>query len=161
MNGRIRSHRSSCAGNAVMRLKGRLFAGVIVGIWFTCAGLSFASVETRWVPIGGEYQTPSLRTVYVDPDSIGQDRSVVGLRQLTDYVWMQGNAGFGRFGLGPHRFFSTVTAKNSIVQTNVCACSPSPSFHTTWEPVDRQRGMWTRVSGFVSNPPALMKVCGR
>ena len=94
-----------------MRLKGRLFAGVIVGIWFTCAGLSFASVETRWVPIGGEYQTPSLRTVYVDPDSIGQDRSVVGLRQLTDYVWMQGNAGFGRFGLGPHRFFSTVTRK--------------------------------------------------
>lgn len=37
--------------------------------------------------------------------------SVVVLRQLTDHLWMQGNAGFGRFGHGPHRFFSTVTRK--------------------------------------------------
>ena len=94
-----------------MRLKGRLLTGVVVGIWLTCDGVSFASVETRWVPIGDEYQTPSLHTVYVDSDSISRDGNVVVLRQLTDYLWMQGNAGFGRFGLGPHRFFSTVTRK--------------------------------------------------
>ena len=94
-----------------MRLKGRLLTGMLVGIWLTCDGVSVASVETRWVPIGDEYQTPSLHTVYVDSDSISRDGDVVVLRQLTDYLWMQGNAGFGRFGLGPHRFFSTVTRK--------------------------------------------------
>lgn len=31
------------------------------------------------------------------------------LWNLTDFKWMQGNAGFGRFGLGPHRFLSTKT----------------------------------------------------
>lgn len=94
-----------------MRLKGRLITGVVVGIWFICDGVSFSSVETRWVPIEEAYQTPSLHTVYVDPDSISRDGNVVVLRQLTDYLWMQGNAGFGRFGPGPHRFFSTVTRK--------------------------------------------------
>jgi hypothetical protein len=94
-----------------MRLKDRLLTGVVVGIWFTCEGVSLASDETRWVPIEDAHQTPSLYTVYVDPDSISQGGSVVVLRQLTDYLWMQGNAGFGRFGPGPHRFFSTVTRK--------------------------------------------------
>ena len=94
-----------------MRLKGRLLRGVVVGIWFICDGVSFASVETRWVPIEDAYQTPSLYTVYVDPDSISREGNVVELRQLTDYLWMQGNAGFGRLGPGPHRFFSTVTRK--------------------------------------------------
>lgn len=94
-----------------MRLKGRLLTGVIVAICWTWDGASFASVETRWVPIDDEYQAPSLHRVYVDPDSIRREGNVAGLRQLTDYVWMQGNAGFGRFLPGPHRFFSTVTRK--------------------------------------------------
>jgi hypothetical protein len=46
-----------------MRLKGRLLIGVVVGIWFICDGVNFASVETRWVPIEEAYQTPSLYTV--------------------------------------------------------------------------------------------------
>lgn len=94
-----------------MRLKGRLLTGVVVCIWFICIGVSLASGETRWVPIEDAYQTPSLYTVYVDPDFIGLGESVVVLRQLTDYLWMQGNAGVGRFGPGLHRFFSTVTRK--------------------------------------------------
>ena len=87
-----------------MRLKGRLLAGMVVGFWFTCDGVSFAAAETRWVPIDDEYQAPSLHRVYVDPDSIRREGNVVVLRQLTDYVWMQGNTGFGRFLPGPHRF---------------------------------------------------------
>ena len=94
-----------------MRLKGRLLTGVVVCIWFICNGVSAGSVETRWVPMEDAYQIPSLYTVYVDPDFIGLGGSVVVLRQVTDYQWMQGNAGFGQFGPGPHRFFSTVTRK--------------------------------------------------
>jgi hypothetical protein len=94
-----------------MLLKDRFLTGVVVCMWVICDGVSFASVETRWVPIEVVYQAPSQYTVYVDPDFISLGGSVVVLRQLTDYLWMQGNAGFGRFGLGPHRFFSTVTRK--------------------------------------------------
>jgi hypothetical protein len=94
-----------------MRLKGSLLTGVVVGLWFSCDGISLGSVETRWVPIDNEYQTPNLHTVYVDPDSLSREGHVVVLRQLTDYQWMQGNAGFGRFLPGPHRFLSTVTRK--------------------------------------------------
>ncbi|MBH0203721.1 MAG: hypothetical protein HP496_15810 [Nitrospira sp.] len=92
-------------------MKGRLLTGVVLGVWFISDGVSVASVETRWVPMEDTYQTPSLYTVYVDPDFISLDGSAVVLRQLTDYLLMQGNAGFGRFGPGPHRFFSTVTRK--------------------------------------------------
>lgn len=58
-----------------------------------------------------EYQTPDLHTVYVDVDALVREGDGVVIRQLTDYRLMQGNTGFGRFGLGPHRFFSTVTKK--------------------------------------------------
>lgn len=95
-----------------MRLKDRLLTGGVVGIWFTCDGVSLVSAgETRWVPIEGAYHTPRLYTVYVDPDFIGLGGSGVVLRQLMDDLRMQGNVGFGGFGAGPHRFFSTVTRK--------------------------------------------------
>ena len=97
--------RSSYAGNAVMRLKDRLLTGVVVGIWFTCEGVSLASGETRWVPIEDAYQTPSLYTVYVDPDSISLGGSVVVLRQLTDYLWMQGNGGVWTIWAGASSVF--------------------------------------------------------
>ena len=104
--------RSSYAGNAIMRLKDRLLTGVVVGIWFTCDGVSLVSAgEMRWVPIEDAYQIPSLYTVYVDTDFISLGGSVIVLRQLTDYLWMQGNAWFGGFGPGSHRLFSTVTGK--------------------------------------------------
>ena len=94
-----------------MRLKGRVLVGVAVGLWSTCDGVSFVSGETRWVPFDDEYQTPSLHTVYVDPDSVRREGNLVALWQLTDYKLMQGNAGFGRFLPGLHRFLSTVTQK--------------------------------------------------
>jgi hypothetical protein len=127
-----------------MRLKDRFLAGVVVGIWFTCDGVSLASVETRWVPIEDAYQTPSLYTVYVDLDSISLGGSVVVLRQLTDYLWMQGNAGFGRFGPGPHRFFSTVTRKGLDCANKRVRLLGFTEFshHMGTEPASINEGLW-------------------
>ena len=87
LNGRIPLRRSFYAANAVMRLKDRLLTGGVVGIWFTCDGVSLVSAgETRWVPIEDAYQIPSLYTVYVDPDFIRLGGCVIVLRQLTDYL---------------------------------------------------------------------------
>lgn len=94
-----------------MRLKGNLLAWLVVCTWLLYAGISDASIEAQWVPLDDEYQTPALHTVYVDTNSMNRNGHVVVVQQLTDYRWMQGNAGFGRFGPGPHRFFSTVTRK--------------------------------------------------
>ncbi len=93
-----------------MHLRARFLVGMLVGLWLMCGGVNFASDETRWVPIGEEYQSPDLHTVYVEADSIVRNDGVI-VRQLTDYRLMQGNVGFGRFGLGSHRFLSTVTKK--------------------------------------------------
>jgi len=71
----------------------------------------FAADGTRWVPLDEAYQTPHLHTVYVDVEGLVRQGDVVVVRQLMDYRLMQGNTGFGRFGPGPHRFFSTVTRK--------------------------------------------------
>lgn len=94
-----------------MRLKGRFLAGLVVSLCCTGGAVNVVSGQTRWVPIGEAYQTHELHSVYVDADSIMREGNVVVVRQLTDYRMMQGNTGFGRFGPGPHRFFSTVTRK--------------------------------------------------
>ncbi|TKS60034.1 MAG: hypothetical protein EWM72_01719 [Nitrospira sp.] len=77
----------------------------------TLSLLSSGPVYAEWVAIEKEYQSPGLQTVYIDPDTIRREGNLVTIWQLTDYVWMQGNAGFGRFGLDPSRFSSTKTHK--------------------------------------------------
>ncbi|MBX3332060.1 MAG: hypothetical protein KF722_16770 [Nitrospira sp.] len=62
-----------------------------------------------WVAVDSAYQSPSREMVYYDPKTIRRDGDLVTLWQLTDYKWMQGNAPFGRFMMGPHRFLSTKT----------------------------------------------------
>lgn len=94
-----------------MHLKGSLLASVLISLWCAGDGALFAADETGWVPLNEAYQTPHLHTVYVDADSIARESDIVIVRQLIDYRAMQGNVGFGRFGLGPHRFFSTITKK--------------------------------------------------
>ncbi|MBH0178634.1 MAG: hypothetical protein HP491_12400 [Nitrospira sp.] len=69
------------------------------------------SVSAGWVPVEKDYVDPGRQTVYLDPDAIIREESLVTVRQLTDYKWMQGNVGLGRFMPGPHRFFSTTTSK--------------------------------------------------
>lgn len=64
-----------------------------------------------WVAVDSAYQSPSREMVYYDPKTIRRDGDLVTLWQLTDYKWMQGNAPFGAFMMGPHRFFSTKTHK--------------------------------------------------
>jgi hypothetical protein len=64
-----------------------------------------------WVAVENAYQTPARETVYFDPKTIRRDGDLVTLWQLTDYKWMQGNAVFGQFMMGPHRFLSTKTQK--------------------------------------------------
>ncbi len=64
-----------------------------------------------WVAVDSAYQSPARNMVYFDPTTIRRDEALVTLWQLTDYKMMQGNAPFGRFMLGPHRFFSTKSHK--------------------------------------------------
>ena len=64
-----------------------------------------------WVAIDSAYQSPARNIVYFDPTTIRRDGALVTLWQLTDYKVMQGNAPFGQFMMGPHRFFSTKSHK--------------------------------------------------
>ena len=149
-----------------MRLKGRLRAAALVGIWFTSHGVSVASAETGWVPIDDAYQTPSLYTVYVDPDSISLDGSIVVLRQLTDYRWMQGKAGFGRFLPGPHRFFSTVTRKEfhcTDKRVRLLAFTEFSDHMGTGRPADGHvdQSQWLRIEPASMNEGLWKIVCSQ
>ena len=73
--------------------------------------LSRGPVYAEWVAVEKNYLSPGLQTVYVDPDTIRREGNLVTLWQLNDFKWMQGNAGMGRLGFGPHRFLSTKTHK--------------------------------------------------
>lgn len=73
--------------------------------------LSGKPVYAGWVAMEKDYLDPGLQTVYIDPETVIREGNLVTIRQLTDYKWMQGNTGFGPFGLGPHRFLSTITRK--------------------------------------------------
>lgn len=76
------------------------------------------SVSAGWVSVEKDYVDPGRQTVYLDPDTIIREENLVTIRQLTDYKWMQGNVGLGRFMPGPHRFFSTTTRKQFDCGTN-------------------------------------------
>jgi hypothetical protein len=68
-------------------------------------------VYADWAPVEKDYVDPGRQTLYLDPDAIIREENLVTVRQLSDYKWMQGNVGLGRFMPGPHRFFSTTTSK--------------------------------------------------
>lgn len=69
------------------------------------------SACAEWVAVEKDYLDPGLRAVYIDPGTINREGTAVTVWQLTDYRMMQGGVGFGRFMMGPHRFFSTQTQK--------------------------------------------------
>jgi len=73
--------------------------------------LSSAPVYAEWVAVEKPYLSPGIQTLYVDPGSIRRQENLVTLWQLIDFTWMQGNAGMGPLGFGPHRFLSTKTQK--------------------------------------------------
>ena len=68
-------------------------------------------VYAGWVVVENDYLDPGRQTVYLDPDTVIREENLMTVQQLTDYKWMQGNVGLGRFMPGPHRFFSTTTRK--------------------------------------------------
>ena len=83
------------------------------GFWSLITFLVLSSVPAyaEWVAVEKNYLVPGLQTVYVDPDTIRREGDLVTMWQLIDFKWMQGNAGVGRLGFGPHRFLSTKTHK--------------------------------------------------
>jgi len=82
-----------------------------LGSLITLLFLSTVQAYAAWVAVEKDYLSPGLQTVYVDPDTIRREGNLVTLWQLIDFKLMQGNAGIGPFGFGPHRFFSTKTHK--------------------------------------------------
>jgi len=77
-----------------------------LGSWslITLLFLSSLPAYAEWVAVEKDYLAPGLQTVYVDPDTIRREGSLVTMWQLIDFKWMQGNAGMGPLGFGPHRF---------------------------------------------------------
>jgi hypothetical protein len=83
------------------------------GFWFLITLLLLNSLPAyaEWVAVEKDYLVPGRQTVYIDPDSIRREENLVTIWQLIDFKWMQGNAGMGPLGFGPHRFLSTKTHK--------------------------------------------------
>jgi hypothetical protein len=54
-----------------------------------------APAYAGWVAVEKDYLDPGLQIVYIDPDTVSGEGTLVTIRQLTDYKWMQGNAGSG------------------------------------------------------------------
>ncbi len=101
-----------------------LASGFLLGILLALASCGDSSYHVRqplsygvmppgesWVAVDSAYQSPAQNMVYFDPSTIRRDGAFVTLWQLTDYKWMQGNAPFGAFMMGPHRFLSTKSHK--------------------------------------------------
>jgi hypothetical protein len=101
-----------------------LHPGLLLGVLLALASCGDSSYQLRqplgdgvmppgetWVAVDSAYQSPARNMVYYDPTTIRRNGALVTLWQLTDYRWMQGNAPFGQFMMGPHRFFSTKSHK--------------------------------------------------
>ena len=75
----------------------------LLGFWslITLLFLNSVPAYAEWVAVE---ETPGLRTVYVDPDTIRREGNLVTLWLLMDFKWMQGNR-------SPSRFLSTKTQK--------------------------------------------------
>jgi hypothetical protein len=84
-----------------------MLLALLSGFWSLVALLFLSSVpvHAEWVAVERDYLVPGLQTVYVDSDSIRREGSLVTMRQLIDFKWMQGSA------RGPTRFLSTETHK--------------------------------------------------
>ena len=79
----------------------------VLGFWslITLLFLSSGPAYAGLVAVEKDYLLPGLQTVYVDPDTISREGSLVTIWQLIDFKWMQGSP------RGPTRFLSTETRK--------------------------------------------------
>lgn len=116
--------------------------------------LSSTPAIGEWTVLDSPYQSPSLRTIYIDPATIRHDGQFVTLSELRDYRWQQGGITGRRFQssmsqkqldcqtrqyrLLTHRDFAgpmgTGGAENGIVELNAWhAIEPESMNHTLWE----------------------------
>jgi hypothetical protein len=85
----------------------KLRPAYLLGLWLLISPLILGSgcVYAEWIAVDKNYLSPGRQTVYIDPDSIHREGTLVTLWQLIDFKWMQGSA------RGPARFMSTKTHK--------------------------------------------------
>jgi hypothetical protein len=74
--------------------------------------------------------------VYLDPDTIHRKVHLVTIWQLTDFKWMQGNAGMGPLDLDPTDFYRRRPTNNSIVLKSASDCWRTWSSYDIWVPTD-------------------------
>ena len=128
--------------------------------------LSSGPVYAEWVAVEKDYLSPRMQTVYVDPDTIRRDGNLVTLWQLIDFKWMQGNAGLGRLGFGPHRFLSAKTHKQidcAGKRLRLLAFTEFSRHMGTGRPADGyvDRGNWIPVEPDSINQALWEVACGK
>lgn len=92
---------------ALQEVKNRLYLWISRASGFLIMALTLTQtpVHAGWVMLDAPYQSPGLRAVYIDPDTIHREGNIVTVSTLIDWNWMQGNR-------SPTRFYSTKIAKH-------------------------------------------------
>lgn len=94
------------------------------GLWsiLLLAIISGGSISAEWVPIGEEYQSPRLRTIYIDSTSVQRENNLVTMSVLIDWRSMQG-------GRSPTRFYSTKLSKQFDCQDKLVRTLAATDFY--------------------------------
>ena len=133
----------------------------VSGFWslITLLVLSSGSVYAEWVAVEKDYLLPGLQTVYVDPETIRREGSLVTMWQLTDFKTMQG-------GRSPTRFSSTKTQKQfdcAEARTRLLRVTDFWGIMGTGEPAEAyiEKGNWVRVEPESMNQALWEVACGK
>ena len=133
----------------------------VSGFWslITLLVLSSGSVYAEWVAVEKDYLLPGLQTVYVDPETIRREGSLVTMWQLIDFKTMQG-------GRSPTRFSSTKTQKQfdcAEARTRLLRVTDFWGIMGTGEPAEAyiEKGNWVRVEPESMNQALWEVACGK
>lgn len=98
---------AQCSDIDNVRLSIKLLPASFLVCWLPYVLLVFSDspASADWVAVEKPYPVRELQTLYIDPATIHREGSLVEVRQLTDYRWMQGGP------KGTPRFLSTITRK--------------------------------------------------
>ena len=133
----------------------------VSGFWslITLLVLSSGSVYAEWVAVEKDYLLPGLQTVYVDPETIRREGSLVTMWQLIDFKTMQG-------GRSPTRFSSTKTQKQfhcAEARTRLLRVTDFWGIMGTGEPAEAyvENGNWIPVEPESMNQALWEVACGK
>jgi len=115
----------------------RYLLGLILKLLVLSGGMSFA----EWVPLGEIYQSPGVRTIYIDLASVRKDGALITLAVLIDWKSMQGNR-------SPTRFFSTIFTKQIDCLENRVRSLAATDFYG-------RMGTGVATPGIVSSPGSI------